>query len=120
VFTTLTTVGLGDYYPVGNIERLFGVVMMFVGTMIFSLVIGIYGEILEKFKLIEEEFDEGSELSLFMEVIKHFNHNHGLKKQVRDEIEDYFSYRWKKHNHLPFESPEGIRFSGKIPVGEEA
>ena len=91
--------------------------MMFVGTMIFSLVIGIYGEILEKFKLIEEEFDEGSRLSMFMDVIKHFNGNHGLKQQVKDEIEDYFSYRWKKHNHLPFESPEGMRFNGKIPVG---
>ena len=26
-----------------------------------------------------EEFDEGSRLSMFMDVIKHFNGNHGLK-----------------------------------------
>ena len=62
IFTTLTTVGLGDYYPVGDLERLFGVIMMFVGVLIFSYVIGIYGEILEKFKDIEMEFDEGNKL----------------------------------------------------------
>ena len=79
VFTTLTTVGLGDYYPVGDYERLFGIPMMFVGVLIFSYVIGIYGEILEKFKLIEEEFHEENKLGQFIDTIKHFNDNEGLK-----------------------------------------
>jgi len=117
VFTTLTTVGLGDYYPVGNLERLFGIVMMFVGVLIFSYVIGIYGEILEKFKEIEMEFDEGNKLGQFIDTIKHFNENEGLKKHIKEDIEDYFNYRWTKHNHLPFENDEGIEFSKKIPVG---
>jgi hypothetical protein len=63
VFTTLTTVGLGDYYPVGDIERLFGIPMMFFGVMIFSYVMGVYAEILEKFNDIHREFDEGNGLS---------------------------------------------------------
>ena len=103
MFTTLTTVGLGDYYPVGDYERVFGIPMMFVGVLIFSYVIGIYGEILEKFNQIEEEFDEGNKLGQFIDTIKHFNDNEGLKKSVKEDIEEYFSYRWTKHNHLPFE-----------------
>lgn len=79
VFTTLTTVGFGDYYPVGNIERLFGVPMMFFGVMTFSYVMGVYGEILDKFKSIEKEFDEGDRLICFMDTMKHFNDNEGLK-----------------------------------------
>jgi hypothetical protein len=55
-------VGLGDYYPVGDIERLFGVPMMFFGVMIFSYTIGQYGGILEKFNKIEEVFEEGNKL----------------------------------------------------------
>ena len=54
--------GLGDYYPVGNIERLFGITMMFFGVMIFSYTMGVYGEILDNFKKIEEVFEEGNQL----------------------------------------------------------
>ena len=63
VFTTITTVGFGDFSPVGNTERLFGIPMMFFGVMIFSYVMGVYGEILDKFNEINEEYDEGNKLA---------------------------------------------------------
>ena len=52
---------------------------MFFGVMIFSLVIGIYGEILKKIKTMDKEHEEGNQLIQFFDVIKHFNHNEGLK-----------------------------------------
>ena len=111
IFTTLTTVGFGDYYPVGNIERLFGIPLMFFGVMIFSYVMGVYGEILERFKDVDSEFEETDKLYLFFGVIKHFNENEGLKPKIREEIEDYFKYRWAKHRYLPMESEEGREFN---------
>ena len=39
-FTTLTTVGYGDIVPVNNDERIFVVVMEFVGLTVFGMVIG--------------------------------------------------------------------------------
>jgi voltage-gated potassium channel len=39
-FTTLSTVGFGDYYPVSNIERLVGSFVMLFGVAIFSYCAG--------------------------------------------------------------------------------
>jgi hypothetical protein len=39
-FTTLSTVGFGDYYPVSNSERLFGALGMLAGVAIFSYCAG--------------------------------------------------------------------------------
>lgn len=44
--------------------------------------------------------------------MKHFNDNEGLKPKIKEEIEDYFKYRWTRHRTLPIESDEGIGFSG--------
>ena len=48
-FTSLTTVGFGDYHPRGDVERLFGAFMLLVGVAIFSLVMGNFIDILQEF-----------------------------------------------------------------------
>ena len=58
-FTSLTTVGFGDFTPRSDVERVFIVVMIFVGIAVFSYTIGNFVEVLEKFNLIKNEFDEG-------------------------------------------------------------
>jgi len=45
-FTSLTTVGFGDKRPFSTIERLFTAFMLFGGVLIFSYIIGVYGELL--------------------------------------------------------------------------
>ena len=39
-FTTLSTTGLGDYYPVSDIERLVGAFILLIGVAIFSYIMG--------------------------------------------------------------------------------
>jgi voltage-gated potassium channel len=39
-FTTLSTVGFGDYYPRNNIERLMGSFVLLGGVAIFSYIMG--------------------------------------------------------------------------------
>lgn len=39
-FTTLATIGLGDYYPISDSERLMGCVLFLFGVLIFSVVNG--------------------------------------------------------------------------------
>jgi hypothetical protein len=48
-FTSLTTVGFGDYHPRGDVERLFGAFMLLGGVAIFSLVMGNFIDILQEF-----------------------------------------------------------------------
>ena len=45
-FTSLSTVGLGDYVPKSNTERMVGAMTLLFGVMIFSLMMGNFIEIL--------------------------------------------------------------------------
>jgi hypothetical protein len=46
-FTTLSTVGFGDYAPRGNIERFIGAFILLFGVAIFSYIMGNFIEILD-------------------------------------------------------------------------
>ena len=46
-FTTLTTVGFGDYHPRNNAERALCSFILLFGVMMFSLIMGNYIEILD-------------------------------------------------------------------------
>jgi hypothetical protein len=48
-FTSLSTVGFGDYHPRGNLERLMGAFILLGGVAIFSLIMGNFIEILQEF-----------------------------------------------------------------------
>jgi len=48
-FTTLSTVGFGDYNPRSNGERLMCAFFMLFGVAIFSYIMGIFIEILDQF-----------------------------------------------------------------------
>ena len=45
-FTTLSTVGFGDYYPVGNLERIVTIPILIFGVMVFSYIMGNFSGIL--------------------------------------------------------------------------
>lgn len=48
-FTTLSTVGFGDYAPRSNVERLFFTGVLLGGVAIFSYIMGVFIEILKSF-----------------------------------------------------------------------
>lgn len=51
-FTSLTTVGFGDFVPRSDIERAFTAVIIFVGIAVFSYIAGNFIEVLERFNMI--------------------------------------------------------------------
>jgi hypothetical protein len=48
-FTSLSTVGFGDYAPRGNIERMIGSFILVLGVSIFSYIMGNFIAILDEF-----------------------------------------------------------------------
>ena len=48
--TTLSTVGYGDFYPISNNERIFAVIIMLVGVMFFSYIMGNFIEIISTYE----------------------------------------------------------------------
>ena len=72
-FTTLSTVGFGDYYPISSGERLVMIVIMLLGIMIFSYIMGLFTEILNTFTTIDHPIEEYSNLDKFIAVMNSFN-----------------------------------------------
>lgn len=68
-FTSLSTVGFGDYYPQTDSERLLCAMVLLFGNMIFSLVMEQFLGILNEVKELENDLDEGDQLSKFFGLI---------------------------------------------------
>jgi len=74
-FTTLSTVGFGDYNPRSNLERCVGIFLLVFGTMIFSDMAGQFLDMIhltENF-MMDQEDTENAQLSKFYQVIYHLN-----------------------------------------------
>lgn len=93
-FTTLSTVGFGDYYPYSEAERLIGGFLLLFGVAIFSLFMGTFIEMIDKYKLVNAELEHGDELARFFGLMKHFNGNIDIEIGLKVKIEEYFDYRW--------------------------
>ena len=72
-FTSLSTVGFGDLYPISNAERILCTIILLFGVAIFSYIMGIFIEMLDNFKLVNEDLDEGDELARFFGLLCKFN-----------------------------------------------
>jgi len=85
-FTSLTTVGFGDYAPKSDPERIFITINLLFGVSIFSYILGVFLDNIAVIQTLSENLDEGHELNHFFEVYKHLNGNN-LDITVKTEIE---------------------------------
>ena len=72
-FTSLSTVGFGDYHPRGDIERIFGGYMLLFGVAIFSYILSIFRDIIQQVSTFNADLDDGDNLAKFFGIMKHFN-----------------------------------------------
>ena len=94
-FTSLSTVGFGDFHPKSDIERLLCAFILLFGVAIFSYIMGIFITILEEFQQLNAELDEGDNLTKFFGLIQYFNDNIPVNLTLKEEIEQHFDYRWR-------------------------
>ena len=79
-FTTLSTVGFGDYYPTNNIERIFIAIMMLWGVMINSYVMENIQIMIHQVRTMDDDYEDYHQLSMFISTLKRFNENVELDK----------------------------------------
>ena len=72
-FTSLSTVGFGDYNPRSNPERLFTCVMLMFGVAVFSYIMGNFIDIITKMREINASFSDGDNLARFFGLLRMFN-----------------------------------------------
>ena len=103
-FTSLSTVGFGDFYPVNDYERLLCSALLLFGVAIFSYIMGNFIEILDQFKRMNEGLDEGESLTKFLCTLQMFNGGKQISSNLTDRIQAHFQYRWEKDKNIALRS----------------
>ena len=106
LFTSLSTVGLGDYHPRSNDERILGVFVLLFGVMIFSSMMGNFIDIIQVFSNLDQEFEDAPNLSRFLGTLQYFNNGKVLKEDTQQKIIDYFAHKWSFDDNLAVQTPE--------------
>mgnify|MGYP006094231683 CR=1 FL=1 len=68
-FTSLTTVGFGDYNPRSEFERIFCAMILLFGVAVFSYIMGNFKEVLVAFGQLNEDLDDGDMLTKFFGLL---------------------------------------------------
>lgn len=115
-YTTLSTVGFGDFNPRSDQERLLCIVVLLLGVGIFGQILNNFLEIIEKFNKLEEEIDDGDMLSMFFDCLKkRYNYDIEIDKEQKRKIEQYFSYRWTQDKNQAIDEPEELAYLEQLP-----
>lgn len=86
-FTTLSTVGFGDYYPTSNAERFLCGFLLLFGVTIFSYILGEYILIINSMTALNKDFDDGNKLSKWLGLIRRFNNGKEFREDYKEIIE---------------------------------
>ena len=104
MFTTLSTVGFGDFHPINEYEAAFTAAVLLFGVSIFSYLMGTFIAISDSCIDLNEEFDDGEELSKFFEIMKKYNKSICIKIELKKDIEEFFAYKWCHDKNLAISS----------------
>lgn len=92
--TTLSTVGYGDLYPVSTNEMIVGIIVMLLGIVFFSHIMGSFIEIISNYDKRMGSVDRGTELHNWMTLLTRFTNNKPLPKTLINQIDNHFAYYW--------------------------
>ena len=82
-FTSLATVGFGDFTPRADEERIVIAVMLLSGVAIFSYIMGSFISIIKKWQELYEDFDQADELLKFFSLLERFNNDTPINLELR-------------------------------------
>jgi len=114
-FTSLTTVGFGDYNPRSDAERIFIAFGLMFGVAIFSYVMGQFIQVVDTFSAFNQVGEEGDELARFFGVLLHFNNYEEYDLSKKRQIEHYFDYRWDQDKYKVINPTKDQNFLEQCP-----
>lgn len=114
-FTSLSTVGFGDFHPRSNVERIFCAFILLFGVAIFSYIMGNFIDILASFTTLMAGLDDGDNLSRFFGILKKFNDNQVIDCDIKHRIEEHFDYKWNNDKNQAFLTEEDNSIFEQLP-----
>jgi hypothetical protein len=85
-FTSLSTVGLGDFCPQSNAERIFSILILLLAVVIFLYIMSNFIDMIQSYKSINEDLDDGHQLSKFFSLLKSFNNGKSIDNDFKSNL----------------------------------
>jgi len=114
-FTTLTTVGLGDYHPFSNNERILCSFIMLFGVTCTSYLMDNFSRMLQALRNIDKNHEESERFHLFLGTLRKFNDYVRISDTFETKLEAYFQYRWQFNRNLAVSTPEDEQIFEELP-----
>ena len=107
ISTTLSTVGLGDFRPISDIERLEILPYMLFGYLLFSYIISEMKFVTKQLINSVATNEDINGLNMFISTIRRlYNANLPLMNNFEYELQDVFSFYWSNQHNLFLETDE--------------
>ena len=114
MFTSLSTVGFGDYHPRSTPERIVVAFILLFGVAIQSYIMGNFADILAEFKDYNDELEEGDMFTKFFGTLVKFNGQKKLDLNFQRQLEEYFNYRWSNDLNAAFREADDVEVFNQL------
>mmetsp|Transcript_9853 Transcript_9853/g.14916 ORF Transcript_9853/g.14916 Transcript_9853/m.14916 type:complete len:180 (-) Transcript_9853:1524-2063(-) len=114
-FTSLSTVGLGDYHPVADLERFLGSFILLFGVAITSFIMENLNNMIVQLNSIQKNFEENDKLSLFLGTMEKFNGDRPYTEARQQQILGYFEHRWQSNKNFAISTQEDVDLLVQLP-----
>lgn len=113
-FTTLSTIGFGDFAPKSIVEKFIISFVLMLGVSVFSYIMGNFIEIVLEYKSLDPQGDN-RELTRWVALLTRYNESLPLPKELITRIEDFFQFFWYNNPLLAIKSETDMRFLQELP-----
>ena len=91
-----------------NLERLFCAFMLVSGVCIFSFLMDTFLGIITGLKELDQDLDDGDNLTRFFGVLKRFNKGKEINQSTKEKIENFMDFKWNNDRLLAIDDPDEI------------
>ncbi|XP_056007211.1 potassium voltage-gated channel subfamily H member 6-like isoform X10 [Ostrea edulis] len=93
-FSSLTSVGFGNVSPNTNSEKIFSILIMLIGSLMYASIFGNVSAIIQRL------YSGTSRYHIHMVRIKEFIRFHQIPNPLRQRLEEYFQHSWSYTNGI--------------------
>ncbi|CAC5406768.1 Potassium voltage-gated channel unc-103,Potassium voltage-gated channel subfamily H member 2,Potassium voltage-gated channel subfamily H member 4,Potassium voltage-gated channel subfamily H member 5,Potassium voltage-gated channel subfamily H member 7,Potassium voltage-gated channel subfamily H member 1,Potassium voltage-gated channel protein eag,Potassium voltage-gated channel subfamily H member 8,Potassium voltage-gated channel subfamily H member 6,Potassium voltage-gated channel subfamily H member 3 [My len=93
-FSSLTSVGFGNVSPNTNSEKIFSIIIMLIGSLMYASIFGNVSAIIQRL------YSGTSRYHIQMIRIKEFIRFHQIPNPLRQRLEEYFQHAWSYTNGI--------------------
>jgi hypothetical protein len=116
-FTSLSTVGFGDFSPRSDIERVACSFILLFGVAVFSYILGTFIEIIDTYNNFNKDPDEDENLNRFFSLwMFAYNYGHDIDSSLKKRIRQHFHYRWNHNKNFVIERDDDKQILNQLPM----